>query len=330
MWPFKDKVDEADWGRWVTHYGGPRLSPYAQAIANEYDHAVPFWRTVPFHLTGSSTERRYVVSNPNQYDTLIIGAHINGFDENNGDSGQQVYLNVWDNRTKLPWVTPSPIGWAPLTAYGGVDLNAMPILKLPEAYFLPRGVELVQSIFNFTDIQATNGSITWVGVELVNFDGRCAPLDVTLANGHKVRIGARQPLFMPLPLGRETFSAGVVQLQINAGSNYIQYTAPLDCDAEIHDVASADLFSQLGQTLDPDHLLIKITDMGDRDMWRPDRAPSTGVVGDFTQIYPALPFNKPYTLKKGHRLQVSVQNNIPSTALTNVVATIRGVRLCEY
>src|SRR5690349_68713 len=98
--------DEFDSGNRVTHWGGPHITPYAQAVINCYDVAVPFYLTVPFHLTGSTTERRYVTSPPWQYDTLLLGAHINGFDEDNGDSGQQVYMSVSDNRTKMPWVTP--------------------------------------------------------------------------------------------------------------------------------------------------------------------------------------------------------------------------------
>ena len=49
-----------------------------------------------------------------------------------------------------------------------------------------------------------------------------------------------------------------------------------------------------------------------------------------TQIYPALPFTEPYLLKKGHRLQISLQNNNTSTGFDNMFLTIRGVRLCAY
>src|SRR5215475_1093975 len=122
---------EPDSGRWVSAYGGPKISPYAQAIVDHYDVVIPDWLTVPFHLVGSTAERRYIVEPLNQYDRLLIAAHINGFGTSNGDSGQQVYLNVSDDKSKAPWVTPSPIGWAPLTSFGGVDLNAMPLLKLP-------------------------------------------------------------------------------------------------------------------------------------------------------------------------------------------------------
>ena len=322
--------DEFDSGLWVNHWGGPRITPYAQAIADCYDVVIPFFMTVPLRLQGSTSERRIITTSPYQYDTLLMGAHINGFDAENGDSGQQVYLNVSDDRTRLPWVTPSPIGWAPLTAFAGLNLNVMPILKLPEAYFLPRHVSLEHSIFNLTNSQAVGGSITWVGLQLINTNKNCpAPEKVTLANGNVFRVGQRQPLFMPLPMGRESYVAGVFSYQVVAGGNYIQYTAPLDCDAEIHGIASADLFTAEGVTLDPDNLLIKVSDMGDREMWRPDRAASTSVVGDFTQVYPSLPFTKPYTLKKGHRLQVSIQNNTDE-AFNNMFLTVRGVRLCEY
>src|SRR5262245_28677755 len=131
-----------DWGQWSVSYGTPLLTPYAQAIIAQYDQSVPLFLSVPFNLQGSTAERRMIQSAAQQYDCLIIGAAINGFGVSSGDSGQQVYLNVWDKRTLLHWVTPSPIGWAPLTAFGGLNFNAMPILALPEAYFLPRHVEL--------------------------------------------------------------------------------------------------------------------------------------------------------------------------------------------
>ena len=263
---------------------------------------------------------------------LLLGAAANGFGTVGSvtDSIQRTFLSVFDNRTRNPWVSPSPIAWAPVTAFAGLDLNPMPILKMPEAYFLPRNVELVHDIFNFTDEQSTNGTITWYGLQLTNACGKAAPECVTLANGKTVRVGQRQPLWMPLPMGRESYVAGKTTYNAQAGSNYIQYTEPLDCDAEIHGIVSANLFSFGDTPLDPDAVRIKVTDMGDREMWKPTKAPATAVVGDFTQAYPSLPFNKPYILKKGHRLQVSMQNNIPSTALTNVFLTVRGVRLCEY
>jgi len=321
---------EPDSGRWVSAYGGPKISPYAQAIVDHYDVVIPSWLTVPFHLTGSNTERRYIVQPPNQYDRLLIGAAINGFSTTNGDSGQQVYLNVSDDRTKSPWVTPSPIGWAPLTSFGGIDLNPMPILKMPEAFFLPRHVSLQHEIYNLTNSAATGGSITWIGLQLINVDKRPGPEQVTLPNGSVVRVGARQPLWMPVPLGRKVYLAGVFTWTFDAGGTWTHYTPPLDCDCEIDDIAGSDIFSFAGATLTPENLLIKITDMGDREMWRPDKAPSVAVAGDFTQIYPALPFTKPYILRKGHRLQISVQNNNTSLGLTNMFLTIRGTRLCAY
>lgn len=320
--------NEFDWGQWSVSYGVPKLTPYAQAIIAQYDQSVPLFLSVPFSLQGSTSERRMIVAAPQQYDCLLIGAALN--DVTGGDQGQQIYLNVWDRRTQLHWVTPSPIGWAPLTAFAGLPPFTMPILALPEAYFLPRHVELQHEIWNFTDIGAEGGNITWVGLQLINACQKPATDRVTLANGKTVKIGSRQPLLMPVPIGLQTFDAGVFSWIIDVGGQYVSYTEPLDCDAEIHDVASACLFSSNDTLLDPDNVLIKITDMGDREMWRPDRAPSTAVVGDFTQVFPALPFTMPYILRKGHRLQISVQNNIPLTQLENVVITIRGVRLCEY
>jgi len=321
---------EPDSGRWVSAYGGPKISPYAEAIAGHYDVVIPDWLTVPFNLKGSTAERRSVVEPPNQYDRLLLGAAINGFSTSNGDTGQQVYLNVADDKSKAPWVTPSPIGWAPLTSFGGVDLNPMPVLKMPEAFFLPRHTSLEHDIYNMTNSGATGGSITWLGLQLINIDKRPAPDCVTLANGDQVRVGARQPIWMPVPLGREVYLAGVFTWNVDAGGAYTHYTPPLDCDCEIHDVAGSDIFSIGGAALDPGNILIKITDMGDREMWRPDKAPSVAVAGDFTQIYPALPFTKPYILKKGHRLQISIQNNNSSTGFVNMFLTIRGVRLCAY
>lgn len=328
--PISCLCQEPDAGRWVSSYGGPRVSPYAQAIIDAYDLTIPFFSTVPFHLTGATVEQRNALTSPNQYDVLIIGAAINGFNADNGDSGQEVYLNVQDDKSKAPWVTPSPIGWAPLVSFGGVDLNPMPILKLPEAYFLPRHTVLEHNINNMTNSGATGGSITWVGVQLINIDKRPAPKMVTLPNGTPVGVGQRQPLWIPVALGREGYLAGVFLWTVDAGSMFVHYTPPLDCDFEVHDISGADIFSFFGSPQDPNNVLIKIADMGDREMWRPDRAPSVAVAGDFTQIYPALPFTKPYILKKGHRLQISVMNNNTSMAFENMFLTVRGVRLCEF
>ncbi len=324
--------EEFDSGLFIGHWGGPKISPYAQAIVDLYDIVVPYYLTVPFHLTGAHLERRYVVAPPYQYDSLLLGAAINGFGTVGSipDSEQRTFMSVSDNRSKMPWVTPSPIAWAPMTSFGGLDIQPMPILKMPEAYFLPRNVSLVHDIYNLTDEQSTNGTITWVGLQLTNHCNKPAPDCVALANGKTLKIGSRQPLWMPLPMGRESYVAGKTTYTAVAGGNYIQYTEPLDCDAEIHGIVSANLFSFGDTTLDPDAVRIKVTDMGTREMWKPTKAPATAVVGNFTQALPSLPFNKPYILKKGHRLQVSMQNNMPSTGLVNVFLTIRGVKLCEY
>lgn len=320
--------DMLDSGNWITGYGGPVVSPYAQAIINEYDIAIPGYLTVQANLTATANERFNATSSPYQYDLLLIGAHLKGFA--GSDNGQFAFMNVWDRRSLLPWVTPSPIGWAPLTAFCGVNVQPTPILKLPEAYFLPAHVELNHNFYSLTGAEIDPGTVTWVCVQLINRNGRPGPGRVTLANGTQVNIGQRQPWFAPIGLGRLTYSAGTHEWDILAGANYVSYTEPMDCDVEIHDVASAHIFEVGDSALDPDTLQFKISDMGDRDMWRPGRSPSTAVLGDFSQIYPALPFNKPYILKKGHRLQISVLNTNSTQGYTNAFIVLRGVRLCEY
>lgn len=315
-----------DSGNFNIGYGGPKWSPYAQAIADQYEVIVPSYQTVQLDLAGTALERKTVLSDRAQFDQLIFGAHISDFSLDNGSSGQQVFMNVDDLKSSRSWVTPTPVGNAPLSSFGGIGISDMPILELPEAFFLPSNTRMRHAIFNLTNSLATGGAITWIGAQLLRPKNGRAPSQVTLSNGKVVNVGWRAPLFASVGLGRETYSAGDTTFVMTAGSRYLHYTPPINCDCEIHDVH----INRSAEDGTNELLVTRLIDVGDRSMWSPNNAPINSVMGEFTKIYPAAPFPKPYILKKGHRLQISVQNNNAAMTINDAFCVIRGVRLCEY
>jgi hypothetical protein len=259
---------------------------------------------------------------------LIFGAHINFATGSTSDSGQRVFLQVADNRTRLQWAAPTIANSAPAVAYGGALANPSPIMKLPEAFFLPAGVELVHDWSQITGANTTGGSITWVGVQLINPFQHKAPECVKMPNGDIIRVGSRMPWFCSLGFGTRTFSAGDLAFAMAAGSMYLQYTPSVDCDVEIHDI-NCNFFTAAGSTTNPQNVQVKINEAGRQGMWTPELSPITGVFGDFSQVYPALPFNKSYLLEANHRLRIAIQNNNAEGSIADGFVTLRGVRRCK-
>jgi len=309
------------------NYWGPELTPYARAIAEHYSQQVPYYLTVPTKLTGTAREDRVSVTDPYQYDSLIVGCHIAMGSGANGDNGQQIFLQVEDLRTGLLWSTPGQVGTSPCTAYGGSRAAAMPILKLPEAFFLPAHVRLKHT-FSVISSTATGGFLTWIGVQLINPFQEGAPKTVQMPDGSTIRVGTRMPWLSTIGLGTEISVIGSLRYVLGAGNIYTQYTPPMDCDVEIHDI-EANWFTQNGSDKLPDNVLFSIADKGEPRMWQPSRSPAPAVMGDSTKAYPSMPFTKPYRLKKGHRLQITTQNT-DSGDINDAYITVRGVRLCDF
>lgn len=312
-------------GKFINHWSGPYWTPYARAIAEQYAVQSPIFMTVPTTLTGAALERRTVITDPYQYDVLLFGAHIDMGTDTNGDNGQQIFLQVSGLDTGLSWVTPGPFNGAPATAFGGSRTQPMPILKLPEAFFLAANTRLKHdwSMFSLT---ATGGSLTWLGVQLSNPCGLGAPETVTMPDGSVIRVGGRLPWLAVIGLGREQVTGGALNYQLNAGRRFLHYTPPVDCDIEIHDI-HCNFFSQLGVANDPNLIQFTLSDEGEREMWSRTFAPSPALMGAVTQAYPGLPLTKPYLLKKNRQLLLTVLNN-GSTGINNGFVVIRGVKLC--
>lgn len=313
------------WGNKITHW--PKWTPYARAIADQYEVVVPVYITVPTTLTNTVREIRTVTAPGYLHDILIFGAHINIGSNASGDNGQLVFLQVTDQRTGIPWVMPSPVNAAPATAFGGSRFQSMPVLQLPEAFFLPKNVELRHDWFMYSSA-VTGGTLTWVGVQLINPRNGKSPETVLMEDGTEVKVGSRLPWLATTGLGNEISVIGAPNYAMAAGSRYRHFTPPNDCDVEIHDIA-ANYFTQGGVSSSPNNILLGLSDKGQREFWTVNLAPSPAVAGDFTKAYPSLPFSKPYILKAGNRLQISALN-LNALVINNAYATVRGVRLCEY
>lgn len=307
-------------------YAGPQLTPYARAISDHYAVQVPLFMSVPTTLGNVTREEKIVLTDPFRNDCLIIGAHINIGSVSNGDFGQQVLLNVSDMTTGLMWSTPNPIDASPATSYGGSQFNAMPFIKLPEAFFLPAHTRL-KHFWRVLGL-ATGGSITWVGIQLFKPKGGKRPTHVQMPDGSTVRVGSRIPWFCTLGMGTEISILGSPNFVLGNGNHYVQFTAPMDCDVEIHDL-HANWFTQNGTTTNPEDVLISVADKGQPQFWQPSQTPATAILGDFNKAFPAMPFTKPYLQKAGDRLQFTTINR-SGAAINNALLTVRGVQLCQF
>jgi hypothetical protein len=313
------------WGNTDNHW--PFVwTPYAEAIAAEYGVVVPYYMPVPTNLEGSSRELRTVLMPPYHSDVLLFGAHINMGTDSNGDNGQQIFLQVSDTRTGLTWAAPGPLNSAPATAYGGSRTQPMPILALPEAFFLPAHDQM-QFDWKMFSQTAIGGSITWVGVQLSQPKSGKAPEFVEV-NGERIKVGSRRPWLATIGLGTQISVLGAPFFAIDPSARYLHYTPPVDCDTEIHDL-HANYFTQGGISSTPANILLGLSDRGKREFWQVNLAPSPAMVSDFTKAYPSLPLAKPYVLKKGRRLRLSLLN-LNALTINNAFAVIRGVRRCDY
>lgn len=300
------------------NYPGMHLTPYAQRIAEKYERVFPWYSTVDTTLTNVAREYKIVTSTPLNYDVLILGAHTQIDD---GDNGQNVLLQVSDLQDNYLWTVPNSILGSPATAYGGVKSNAMPVLQLPEAFFLPKGVELKHEWKTYG--LATGGTITWIGLALLDQKPDHDPVWIDMPDGSKIRIGDRRPWLNTLGIGEEISVLGNPAYVMGARNQYNLFS-----DSVAERVTITDLVSnfniQNDVTTNPENILITFADKGQPHTWSARRAPSVSFLGDPATAYPALPLPIPYSLAPGNRVQISVLNR-NSSAINNAYITLRGV-----
>jgi hypothetical protein len=336
---------------------GPEWTPYAQAIADHYPIQVPWYLTKTVNLddTGAVPPRFTQVTTPQLYDVLILGMSALVFNTPlQNDNGNFIYLNITDKETGIPWVAPNTLGFAPLPAFAGVNLltagaslanlPVTPIIKLPEAFFLPRGVQLKldwTAIAASVSIVNRSATLTMIGVQLINPTlGSKAPSHVTMPNGNKIPVGSRMPWFGCVPFGAR--ATGAAPRSFNSftlpiGQQLMQFFPPIDCNVELHDtygnfLVSPTAFDQAGSGFNTTFLTMKFTDMGAENDWTPGLSPTPALLGKETDVQPAMPFSKPVYLETGHHTALTAQNNTTAVAgqVNQGTVTIRGVRLCEY
>jgi len=270
------------------------------------------------------------VTRPYLYDVLIIGMSAGVFDEGSLNGLEFVSLQIADTATGIPWVAPNLIGYSPVLAFAGLNLNPNPITKLPEAFFLPAYTQLRlewTSVFNGVLGADATVNLTLIGIQMMNHRaGFRRPTHVQMPNGSTVEVGSRMPWFGTIPFG-EKFGTAFGAFSLDQGQQVIQYLPPSNCDVEIHDAYSN--FKAPDAAIIGDQSM-KFADTQSRNDWTPGLSPVTAVLGDESQAYTALPFTMPHVLKKGHRTMFTFQNNNTGLQILNGSVTLRGVRRCEY
>jgi hypothetical protein len=334
---------------------GPEWTPYAQAIADHYPIQVLWYLTKTVNLPVVADTRVTQITSPQLYDVLILGMSALVFNTPlQNDNGNFIYLNITDKETGIPWVAPNTIGFAPLPAFAGVNLptvgpslanlSVTPIIKLPEAFFLPRGVQLKLDWIQVGGAAPVNknATLTMIGVQLINPNqGSKAPSHVTMPNGNTIPVGSRMPWFSCVPFGGR-LSTGVIRgfdnFTLPIGRQLMQFFPPIDCNVELHNTYGNFLVSPTaydglaGAGFDTTFLTMKFTDMGAENDWTPGLSPTPALLGKETDTEPVMPFLKPVYLEKGHRTAMTAQNNTTAVAgqVNQGTVTLRGVRLCEY
>ena len=336
-------------------YSLPRWTPYAEAIAANYRSVTQFFVNVPTALTGTADERKTVIVPAHQYDRLFFAAHVQACVDAGGDGdtviteggdtvitesgdtvitegggsspsmcgGQQVYLQVWDKGTGIKWASIAPIDAAPLSAYGGSSEEVMPLIKLPEAFFLPKNTDL-RCDFSVLNQTIDGGRITWVGVQLA--DGQ-VPEYVDVEGLGSVKVGSRIPWFAVIGLGRQQINLSST-FQLNAGRRRIAYTMPTECDVEIHDLHGQFMISLEELSAAPDAIQFSLAETGQRRFWTQTFTPSRSMLGSTNKAFPVMPLPVPYLLKAGRKIELSVFNN-GSDGVNDGFVVLRGVQRCS-
>ncbi len=310
---------------------GWQRTPYMEALLDLYD--LPHYQ---FHLnqntglTGTALELRDTQTHMYEHDALILGATCLIGNVDAGDSGQQILLNITHDQSGITWNASNPLDKAPATAYAAVPAQGLPIIPLPEAFFLPAHSRMVHSWRNcFAAFGAvTGGGISWVGLLLPRPKFKERPKTICV-EGQEIRIGSRVPWFSTIGLGTETQNTGVPSFAWVEGSRYVNYTQPHFRDVEIHSI-NANFFSRAGVSQDPVNLQFRIADLGEGPMWMPKQTNIVELAGDFTKAWPTLPLTEPYLLRAGHQLEIAYQNQRTTTVpIAQALLTVIGVQLCN-
>jgi hypothetical protein len=327
----QSKILTGDWvgSAWNS---SPELTPYAQAICDNYPIQIPLFITKSVTVSGIGSSNPLPIvqtTSPFLYDSLLIGMSASLSSEADLD---HIAVQITHLETGIPWAAPNSIGCILLGAIAGIDLNVMPVLKLPEAFFLPARTRLkMEWLRPFNgDTGPTTIIYTFLGIQLINHTtGFQTPSHVTMPNGQAIKVGSRLPWFASVPFGRQATRRQFGGFGLPLGQQALQFLPPVDCDVEIHDVYT-NVETSADSVPDPTLLTAKLTDMRSQGDWTPGLTPVTAVFGNETQGYPALPFTEPHIMHMGHRTQMTAQNNDTSFGLSGGIVTFRGVRRCEY
>lgn len=309
-------------GNLENYYGGPELTPYTRGILDLYPIQIPLFQSLPTNFTGLSNQRTTIVTDPHLHDTLYIAAHCRFTD---GPEAERVFLQITNLQTGLFVSSIGAYPDSPITAYAGVNNNAMPNLLLPESLFITKGTRL-RLDFSIHDTNLITGGIfTLIGFQLVGCvdENAC----ISMPDGQSVRIGRRMPWMHTVGVGREQFIGNSQIFTIAGGEVWSAYMPPIDCDIDVTDMCMT-FFGDVSDS--PDLVLFRLTDSGDREMFTLNLAPSRAIFGDNSKAYPGLYLTKPYRVVKGRRLRIECISRNPLGQAVTINVVFRGVRLCEY
>lgn len=324
----------------------PRWTPYGRAIAAHYPIQVPLFQSIPVTLSNVPADlsiAQVILTRPQQYDVLIWG--LSASQSPTIQQAGQAYLNITHEETGVPWVVPNQIGYAPLPAFAGMNTVGgfggpnMPVMRLPEMFFLPKNTRLRLSFLRSRlDVTpSVNILMNLHGVQLINHRfGFQTPDKITMVNGEEIPVGSRVPWLACIPYGaRPNVAAGraFFDYELIGLQQTVSYTPSSDCDVEICDIYASFLDSTFENFADVRLLRTKLDDTRERNDWTPQFIPVQSIFGSMINLDPCMPYPKPHILRADHKILMTAQNNDTggiSNPVNDGTVTFRGVQRCKY
>src|SRR5262245_21917680 len=123
-----------------------------------------------------------------------------------------------------------------------------------------------------------------------------APLTVPMPDGRIIEVGSRIPWLGTTGVGLrdDTFASQGPGYALAPRNQRTQFLVSANCDVELHDLYANFITGAVNTA----NLVFKLVDMGTSTYWNPSKSPVTSIFGSELQVNPAMPFTKPYLLKK--------------------------------
>lgn len=143
------------------------FNKYVEQILDRYRTHLALEDTIPIGFTGVATQRvAPVFTNENSEDTLYVAASVNF----TTSQALEALVRIKSVSPQYEWMSnddPNPQD-TPVGAIAGVIGTAMPVIQLPQPFFIQRQGRLQMQFTNATAAPITGGLWTWRALRLTD------------------------------------------------------------------------------------------------------------------------------------------------------------------